>query len=50
VRALLRRFVNRAPINAGSGSQTGPALESGGAPPHYKTLRALENPNRIYAE
>jgi mono/diheme cytochrome c family protein len=40
VRALLRRFLSRAGNSAGGDSQTDPAPESGGAPPHYKTLRA----------
>jgi hypothetical protein len=45
VRALLRRFVSRAPIYAGTGLRTGPARESGGAPPHSKALRATEAPS-----
>jgi hypothetical protein len=45
VRALLRRFGSRAPRHAGGSLGTGPALESGAAAPHYKTLRAHPTPS-----
>jgi hypothetical protein len=45
VRALLRRLGSRAPGYDGGGVRTGRARESGGAPPHYKALRAPEAPS-----